>query len=121
MLVRLGEDTFAAHAPASNIKDVLLPLAVADQGLEEARKARPDEERRPEDVEDGDLAIDPPSHSSVARLFKYSTDGKTQSTTVRTRQFTKVSALLGLGGSLRVARRNFADEPNRPWCEHDRR
>jgi hypothetical protein len=121
MLVRLGEDTFSALAPASNIEDVLLPLVGADQALEEARKARPDEERRPEDAQDRDLAIDPLSRSSVARLFKYSTDGKTHLTTVRTRQFTKVCALLGLGGSLRAARRNFADEPNRPWCEHDRR
>ena len=48
VLVRLGEDTFAAHAPASIIEDVLLPLAGADQALEEARKARPDESRRPE-------------------------------------------------------------------------
>jgi hypothetical protein len=105
MLVRLGEDTFSAHAPASNIEDVLLPLVGADQALNEARKARPDEGLRPEDAEAGDLAIDPPSRSSVARLFKYSTNGKTQSTTVRTRQFTKVSALLGLGVTLRAARR----------------
>jgi hypothetical protein len=104
-LVRLGEDIFSALAPASNIEDVLLPLAVAYQGLEEARKARPDEQRRPEEAEAGDLAIDPLSRSSVARLFKYSTDGKTQSTTVRTRHFTKVSVLLGLGVSLRAARR----------------
>jgi hypothetical protein len=104
-LVRLGEDTFSALAPASIIEDVLLPLAVADQGLEEARKARPDEERRPEDAQDRDLAIDPLCRSSVARLFKYSTDGKTHLTTVRTRQFTKVSALPGMGVTLRVARR----------------
>jgi hypothetical protein len=95
MLVRLGEDTFTAHAPASNIEDVLLPLAVADQGMEEAWKARPDEGRQPEEAEAGYLAIDPLSRSSMARLFKYSTDGKTHSTTVRTRQVTKVSVLLG--------------------------
>jgi hypothetical protein len=77
VLARHGEDTFSARAPASNIEDVLLPLAVADQALEEARKARPDEQRRPEDAEAGYLAIDPPSRSSVARLFKFSTDGKT--------------------------------------------
>jgi hypothetical protein len=95
MLVRLGEDTFSAHAPASNIEDVLLPLVGADQALNEARKARPDEGLRPEDAEAGDLAIDPPSRSSVARLFKYSTDGKIHPTPVRTRQVTKVSVLLG--------------------------
>jgi hypothetical protein len=105
VLVRLGEDIFSAHAPASNIEDMLLPLAVADQALEEARKARQDEERRSEDPEVEDVAIDPLGRLYVARLFKYSTDGKTQSTTVRTRQFTKVSALLGLGVSVRAARR----------------
>jgi hypothetical protein len=103
--VRLGEDVFAAHAPVYIIEELLLPLAVADQTLEETRKARKDEERRAEDAEDENVAIDPLSRSSVARLFKYSTDGKTHSTTVRTRQFTKVSALLGLGVSVRAARR----------------
>jgi hypothetical protein len=105
-LVRLGEDIFSALAPASNIEDVLLPLAVAYQGLEEARKARPDEQRRPEDA------------GKAVQVQHGRQD------TIHDREdkaFYQSQRAAWARRESPSGKAHFADKPNRPWCEHDRR